>query len=693
MKRLRVLFAFGALTTSTVIVPIVLSSGTASAVAGPSVETFCPGTLTGTTFTLTRNCDTTVQLSVPDGHTLNGGGFAIHAHDVGGGTFFGGAVLTNDGTSMNITNLTVKGTGFATNCGVLGLYGILFNDASGSVSNAQVLDITEHSSCQVGTGIRANALNGTARNVTISNTLVSGYQKSALIASGMVTVNVTGSTLGPPDNLSGLIAQNGVQYGGVGPKAGAGGTIAGSTIYGSGYGNPANDGTAVLLYGAKDVTFSNDIITGDGTDVGVAVATDTVDNLPSTGVTISHNQIGRTAPDVPDTYGIGVQVDATKVSPDSLISAASAADPSSSATLICNTFSGWKTDIVGAVQGVCITTATLPDGTVGVPYSAMLTVTGGAPPYTWSLVSGSLPPGLALDANGTVSGTPTTEGIFDLTVKVTDSQGHTDTEAFPLTIVVSSPPPPPKTQGYWITAGDGGVFTFGSAAFHGSAATVPLVAPVVGIATTPNGVGYWLGAKDGGVFSYGVPFHGSLGNVHLAAPIVGIAATPDGLGYYLVGADGGVFTFGDAHFHGSLGDVHLAAPITGIAVTTDGEGYYLVGMDGGVFTFGDAHFQGSLGAAPPNAPVVGIAVDNATHGYWLVGANGSLYPFGAPSFGSVANVTLAAPIVGIAATQDGLGYRFVGSDGGLFCFGDAEFLGSLAKTALNKPAVGMTSIS
>ena len=92
---------------------------------------------------------------------------------------------------------------------------------------------------------------------------------------------------------------------------------------------------------------------------------------------------------------------------------------------------------------------------------------------------------------------------------MTDAKGETATQA--LTIVISAPPPPPKTQGYWLTAGDGGVFTFGSAAFRGSAAKVPLVAPVVGIATTPNGGGYWLAAKDGGVFSYGVAFHGSLG--------------------------------------------------------------------------------------------------------------------------------------------------------------------------------------
>ena len=56
-------------------------------------------------------------------------------------------------------------------------------------------------------------------------------------------------------------------------------------------------------------------------------------------------------------------------------------------------------------------------------------------------------------------------------------------------------------------------------------------------------------ASDGGVFSFGdAAFHGSMGGKHLDAPIVGMAATPDGGGYWLVGADGGIFSFGDAPF-------------------------------------------------------------------------------------------------------------------------------------------------
>jgi hypothetical protein len=65
---------------------------------------------------------------------------------------------------------------------------------------------------------------------------------------------------------------------------------------------------------------------------------------------------------------------------------------------------------------------TLPPATVGVAYSAQLSASGGVPPYTYAVTSGSLPAGLTLDPNsGILSGTPTTFGTSTFVVTATDS--------------------------------------------------------------------------------------------------------------------------------------------------------------------------------------------------------------------------------------------------------------------------------
>ena len=223
------------------------------------------------------------------------------------------------------------------------------------------------------------------------------------------------------------------------------------------------------------------------------------------------------------------------------------------------------------------------------------------------------------------------------------------------------------------------------------AASATVRPPFVAMATTPAGDGYWEAASDGGVFTFGsAGFHGSMGGRPLNGPVVGMASTPDGGGYWLVGADGGVFAFGDAGFYGSAGNVRLTRPIVAMAATADGKGYWLVAGDGGVFSYGDARFQGSMGGRRLNQPVVAMAADQATGGYWLVAADGGIFSFDAPFLGSTGNVRLNRPVVGMAAARDGSGYRLVASDGGIFCFG-APFEGSTGSVHLNQPVVGMAA--
>src|SRR3989454_7901923 len=81
-----------------------------------------------------------------------------------------------------------------------------------------------------------------------------------------------------------------------------------------------------------------------------------------------------------------------------------------------------------------ITTTSLPSGTVGVAYSATLSGAGGTPPYTWSLTTGSLPPGLALSTSGTISGAPTAAGSYSFTIQASDSGGQKASQAFAVSV-------------------------------------------------------------------------------------------------------------------------------------------------------------------------------------------------------------------------------------------------------------------
>ncbi len=68
-----------------------------------------------------------------------------------------------------------------------------------------------------------------------------------------------------------------------------------------------------------------------------------------------------------------------------------------------------------------IDTTTLPSKRVGRGYRVTLVASGGQIPYTWSLVSGGLPPGLELLPTGKIRGTLTATGTFIFTVEVRDS--------------------------------------------------------------------------------------------------------------------------------------------------------------------------------------------------------------------------------------------------------------------------------
>ncbi|MHC4714392.1 MAG: putative Ig domain-containing protein, partial [Planctomycetota bacterium] len=121
-------------------------------------------------------------------------------------------------------------------------------------------------------------------------------------------------------------------------------------------------------------------------------------------------------PTVDGTFNFTVQVDDSQVPADTATQALS---------------------IIIIPADLVITTAALPDGQIGVAYSQTLGAAGGIPPYSWSIIAGALPTGLALNAaTGEISGTPTTDGTFNFTVQVDDAQVPADTATQALSITI-----------------------------------------------------------------------------------------------------------------------------------------------------------------------------------------------------------------------------------------------------------------
>ena len=93
---------------------------------------------------------------------------------------------------------------------------------------------------------------------------------------------------------------------------------------------------------------------------------------------------------------------------------------------------------VSAAPALKVTSAALPNGTVGTTYSQTLSASGGSGTYSWSVTNGSLPAGLSLSTGGAITGTPTAAGPANFTVQVKDGSQNTATKD--LSIAVTAAP-------------------------------------------------------------------------------------------------------------------------------------------------------------------------------------------------------------------------------------------------------------
>jgi hypothetical protein len=189
---------------------------------------------------------------------------------------------------------------------------------------------------------------------------------------------------------------------------------------------------------------------------------------------------------------------------------------------------------ISILAGLSIDNQSVPPGTIGQQYSQTLSATlitatnpregNPATNVTWSLNSGTLPPGVALSQAGILSGTPITEGAFQFVVKAQRDAAQVDTETLsitvrqPLNVAASKPLAAPPLPTAWevglpfsaklTPSGGSGTFTF---ARLRHAADRPRARPRWTVSGTPRAAGVFratvkLSDSEGRTLDYAANF-------------------------------------------------------------------------------------------------------------------------------------------------------------------------------------------
>jgi prepilin-type N-terminal cleavage/methylation domain-containing protein len=136
--------------------------------------------------------------------------------------------------------------------------------------------------------------------------------------------------------------------------------------------------------------------------------------------------------------GSGPLPDGLSMTPDGIISGNPTAD--STFPIIVTVMDSHGNTVTKSLSitiapGLSISTAVLHDGAVGTAYNQTLACLGGVGTDSWNVSAGSVPPGISLSTSGIIAGTPTTAGVYNFTVRVTDSLGGTATKSLTISII------------------------------------------------------------------------------------------------------------------------------------------------------------------------------------------------------------------------------------------------------------------
>jgi len=294
----------------------------------------------------------------------------------------------------------------------------------------------------------AGALSGTPTeagsfNVTVTATDANNQtgSRSYVLAVAVPNLNLTPASL--PDGVAGTAySQTVTASGGVAPYSyavTAGALPPGLTLSGAGTlsGTPTANGTFNITITATDST--------DGTAatvsatyalvIGTPTLTMTPPSLPAGTAGTAYSQtISASGGVAPYSYAVtaGALPPGLTLSGAGLLSGTTTQSGTFNITITATDSTGGTAATVSANYALVVATPTLtmtpsslPAGTVEAAYSQTLSASGGVAPYSYAVTAGSLPPGLTLAADGTLAGTPTADGTFNVTITATDSTGGT----------------------------------------------------------------------------------------------------------------------------------------------------------------------------------------------------------------------------------------------------------------------------
>lgn len=327
------------------------------------------------------------------------GGVSPYSWSISSGSLPAGLTLSSDGAISGMPSVsgnfsfTVKVTG------------------GNSLFSARVLNIA----------VGAGAPSITTVTPLASGTVGTAYSKTLTASGGATPYSWSISSGSLPAGLS--LSSTGV--------------ISGTPV------SAANAGFTVKVRGTNGMSSTKDfaIAIGAGTPAILTVS------LPAGTVGVAYNQtLSSTGGKTPYTWAVsaGALPAGLSLSSSGVLTGTPASVGTASCTLRVTGANGLYstkdftiTIVVGAPT--IFTPSPLSAGNAGVPYSQAFTATGGTTPYSWSVISGSLPPGLSMSSAGVLSGTSATPVDIYLSVRVTGANALFSTKIFHLTMALGAP--------------------------------------------------------------------------------------------------------------------------------------------------------------------------------------------------------------------------------------------------------------